>query len=171
MKINLPEKVITLAEPTSGENMWYTGADQDWGDIRIVRDLDAPADAKLWMQNNFVIEQDWDYGFVEVSTDGGTTWTELKVLNENGTEATTPDGYADPNGNMATFGSTEGAAKQYGLTGSVDGWKHQHARPRGVRGHHGERAPAARDRRGLPGARLVCRRLRPPDRWHHRLVG
>ena len=126
VKINLPDKVITLAEPTSGENMWYTGADQDWGDIRIVRDLDVPADAKFWMQNNYVIEEDWDFGFVEVSNDGGTTWTELKVLNEDGTEASTPDGYDDPNGNMATFGSTEGAPKQYGLTGTSDGWKHQY---------------------------------------------
>ena len=104
VKINLPDKVITLAEPHSGENMWYTGADQDWADIRIVRDVDVPADAKFWMWNNYVIEEDWDFGFVEVSTDGGTTWNEQKVFNEDGTEATTPDGYADPNGNMATFG-------------------------------------------------------------------
>ena len=121
VKINLPDKVVTLAEPTSGENMWYTGADQDWGDIRIVRDLEVPVDAKLWMQNNFIIEEDWDFGFVEASTDGGASWTELKVYNEDGTEATTPDGYADPNGNMATFGD-----KKYGLTGTSDGWKHQY---------------------------------------------
>lgn len=126
VKINLPAKVNVMAEPTSGENMWYTGSDQDWGDIRIVRDLDVPVDAKLWMQNNYVIEEDWDFGFVEVSTDGGTTWSELKVLNEDGSEATTPDGYADPNGNMATFGSNEGEAKHYGLTGTSDGWKHQY---------------------------------------------
>ena len=106
--------------------MWYTGADQDWGDIRIVRDLDVPADAKLWMQNNFVIETDWDFGFIEVSTDGGTNWTELKVFNDDGTEATTPENYADPNGNMATFGSAEGAKKLYGLTGTSGGWKHQY---------------------------------------------
>ncbi|KRC61672.1 protease [Agromyces sp. Root81] len=121
VKINLPAKVITLAEPTSGENMWYTGADQSWGDIRIVRDLEVPADAKFWMQNNFVIEGDWDFGFVEVSTDGGTTWTDQKVYNEDGTEATTPDGYSDPNGNLATFGD-----RKYGLTGTSGGWKHQY---------------------------------------------
>lgn len=121
VKINLPDKVITLAEPASGENMWYTGADQDWGDIRISRTVDVPTDAKFWMSNNFVIEEDWDFGFVEVSTDGGTTWTDVKVFNEDGTEATTPDGYPDPNGNLATFGD-----KKYGLTGDSHGWARQY---------------------------------------------
>ena len=63
--------------------------------------VDVPAgatDAKFWMWNNYVIEEDWDFGFVEVSTDGGATWTEQKVFNEAGAEVSTPDGYADPNG-------------------------------------------------------------------------
>lgn len=121
VKINLPAKVITLATPTSGENMWYTGADQDWGDIRIEREVTVPADAKFWMSNNYVIEKDWDFGFVEVSTDGGTTWTDQKVYNENGSEATTPDGYSDPNGNLHTFGD-----RKYGLTGTSGGWVRQY---------------------------------------------
>ena len=50
------------------------------------------------MWNNYVIEEDWDYGFVEVSTDGGNTWTEQKVFDEDGTEVSTSDSYADPNG-------------------------------------------------------------------------
>ncbi|MFB6611325.1 immune inhibitor A domain-containing protein [Agromyces sp. NPDC056379] len=121
VKINLPPKHITLAEPASGEEMWYSGADQDWGDIRISRTVDVPADAKFWMSNNFVIEQDWDFGFVEVSTDNGATWTDVKVYNEDGSEATTPDGYPDPNGNLATFGN-----KKYGLTGTSGGWARQY---------------------------------------------
>ena len=66
--------------------MWYTGADQDWADVQLTRDVDVPAgaDAKFWMWNNYVIEEDWDFGFVEVSTDGGTTWTEQKVYDEAG---------------------------------------------------------------------------------------
>ena len=59
------------------------------------------------MWNNYVIEADWDYGFVEVSTDGGATWTEQKVYAENGTEVSTSDAYADPNGRMADYGEQE----------------------------------------------------------------
>ncbi|RXZ73326.1 immune inhibitor A domain-containing protein [Agromyces albus] len=123
VKVNLPDKVVTLAEPHSGENMWATGADQDWADVRLSRSLGTvPADAKFWMYNDYVIEEEWDYGFVEVSTDGGATWTEVKVYDEAGAEVTTPDGYTDPNGRMVDFGN-----KKYGLTGSTGGWQHQYA--------------------------------------------
>ncbi len=124
VKVNLPDKVVTLAEPHSGEEMWYTGADQDWADLRLGRTIEVPADAKFWMWNNFVIEADWDYGFVEVSTDGGATWTEQKVYAEDGTEVSTPDGYSDPNGRMADFGG--GVDKKYGLTGDSHGWRHDY---------------------------------------------
>ncbi|GAA1800776.1 immune inhibitor A domain-containing protein [Agromyces neolithicus] len=123
VKINLPDKVITLAQPHSGENMWYTGADQDWADLRLGRTVDVPnaQDAKFWMWNNYVIEADWDYGFVEVSADGGATWTEQKVYGEDGAEVSTVDGYADPNGRMADYGN-----KKYGLTGDSHGWAHHY---------------------------------------------
>jgi immune inhibitor A len=121
VKINLPDKTVTLTTPHSGENAWYTGADQDWADITLTRSLEVPADAKFWMWNDYVIELDWDYGFIEVSSDGGDSWTELKVYDEAGAEVTTPDGYADPNGNMSTFGG-----KKYGLTGDSHGWQHHY---------------------------------------------
>ncbi|MFC7762615.1 immune inhibitor A domain-containing protein [Catellatospora bangladeshensis] len=122
IKIDLPAKTIVLAEPHSGANMWYTGADQDWADIKVARTVSVPAagDAKFWTWNNYVIEQDWDFGFIEVSTDGGTTWTDLKVYDEAGNLVSTDDGYADPNGNMATFG------RRYGLTGDSHGWRHDY---------------------------------------------
>ncbi|MEL4319444.1 immune inhibitor A domain-containing protein [Leifsonia sp. YIM 134122] len=121
VKINLPDKVVTLATPHSGEGMWYSGADQSWADVRLSRAVDVPTDAKFWMWNNYVIEEDWDFGFVEVSTDGGTTWVNEKVYNEDGSEASTPDDYPDPNGNLATFGNLK-----YGLTASSGGWAHQY---------------------------------------------
>lgn len=125
VKVNLPDKVVTLATPHSGENMWYSGADQDWADLRLGRTIDVPAtEPKFWMWNDYVIEEDWDYGFVEVSTDGGTTWTEQKVYDEAGTLVSTDDGDADPNGRLADFGG--GTAKKYGLTGSSHGWRHDY---------------------------------------------
>ncbi len=77
VKINLPTKVVTLAEPHSGENMWWGNNDQSWAKNTLTRTVDVPAaaDAKFWMWNNYVIEEDWDFGFVEVSTDGGADWT------------------------------------------------------------------------------------------------
>jgi immune inhibitor A len=119
IKVNLPRKDIVLATPHSGSDMWYTGADQDWADIRLTRSVDVPADAKFWMWNNYVIEEDWDYGFVEVSTDGGSTWAEQKVYDESGALVSTGDGYGDPNHRMADFGG-----KRYGLTGDTHGWRH-----------------------------------------------
>ncbi|MFK4762845.1 immune inhibitor A domain-containing protein [Microbacterium sp. ZW T5_45] len=122
IKINLPDKKIVLAEPHSGGEMWYSGADHSWADVRLTRSIDSvPTDAKFWMWNDYVIEDDWDYGFVEVSTDGGNTWTEQKVYDEAGSLVSTDDGYSDPNGRMKDFGG-----KKYGLTGSTDGWRHDY---------------------------------------------
>jgi immune inhibitor A len=123
IKIDLPRKVVTLAEPHSGSSMWYSGADQDWADVKITRSVDVPAaaDARFWMWNNYVIEEDWDYGFVEVSTDGGTTWAEQKVFDEAGTLVSTDDGDPDPNGRLHDYGD-----KKYGLTGDSHGWRHDY---------------------------------------------
>ncbi|MET8353770.1 MULTISPECIES: immune inhibitor A domain-containing protein [unclassified Micromonospora] len=123
IKVDLPDKVTTLATPHSGTKMWHSNNDQEWADVKLSRSVDVPAaaDAKFWMWNNYIIEQDWDYGFVELSTDGGTTWTEQKVYDEGGTVVTTPDGYPDPNGRMNDFGG-----KKYGLTGSTNGWRHDY---------------------------------------------
>ncbi|EAP97987.1 putative secreted protease [Janibacter sp. HTCC2649] len=123
VKINLPNKVVTRATPHSGTKMWWGSNDQNWAMNSLTRSVTVPAnaDAKFWMWNNYVIEKDWDFGFVEVSTDGGTTWTPQKVYNEAGAEVSTPDAYADPNGNLATFGN-----RKYGLTGTSDGWRHDY---------------------------------------------
>ncbi|WCN81930.1 immune inhibitor A domain-containing protein [Micromonospora sp. LH3U1] len=123
IKVDLPDKVTTLATPHSGTKMWHSNNDQEWADVKLSRSVDVPAaaDSKFWMWNNYIIEADWDYGFVELSTDGGTSWTEQKVYNEAGTVVTTPDGYPDPNGRMNDFGG-----KKYGLTGSTNGWRHDY---------------------------------------------
>ncbi|GGK66859.1 protease [Sphaerisporangium melleum] len=122
VRINLPDKDVTLTTPHSGSKVWWSGNDQDWADVRIARDLSVPADAKFWFWNDYTIEQDWDFGFVEVSTDGGTTWSEQKVYGEDGTLVSTDDGYADPNKRLKDYGN-----KKYGITGETDGWQHYYA--------------------------------------------
>jgi immune inhibitor A len=125
IKINLPNKVIVNAVPHSGASMWFGGNDQDWADVKLTRDIEVPdsADARFTLWDNYVIEEDWDFGFVEVSTDGGTTWTEQKIYTGADVEVSTPDGYADPNGRMHDYGD-----KKYGLTGNSGGWREDYVK-------------------------------------------
>ena len=120
VRVSLPTKVVQLAPPHSGANSWWTNNDQDWADVKLSRTLTVPAgsDAKFRFWSNYVIEADWDYDFVEVSTDGGNTWSQQKIFNANGTLASTDDSYTDPNGRLHDYGDLK-----YGLTGTSNGWK------------------------------------------------
>ncbi|MCF2528151.1 immune inhibitor A domain-containing protein [Yinghuangia soli] len=121
VRVDLPAETVRIGTPHSGTGMWYSGSDQEWADTSIVRELSVPAgakDAALWMWNDYLIEEDWDYGFVEVSADDGRTWTQLPVHDEAGNLVSTPAGYPDPNRNLSEF------RKSHGLTGSSGGWRH-----------------------------------------------
>jgi immune inhibitor A len=123
IRVNLPDKVISLATPHSGGNMWWSNNDQNWADVKTGRTVDVPAgaDVRFWMWNNYVIEFDsggvWDAGFVEVSTDGGTTWSQLEVRDESGNVVTTN---LDGHGRLHDYGDLENA-----LSGDTGGdWRH-----------------------------------------------
>ncbi|HEX6127884.1 MAG TPA: immune inhibitor A domain-containing protein [Candidatus Limnocylindria bacterium] len=125
IRVNLPNKVINLASPHSGDNMWWSNADQNWADVKISRTVDVPAgaDVRFWMYNNYVIEFDsggvWDAGFVEVSTDGGSTWSQLVVKDEAGTVVTTNQ---DGHGRLQDYGGLQNA-----LSGDTGGdWRHDY---------------------------------------------
>ncbi|HEX6150012.1 M6 family metalloprotease domain-containing protein, partial [Nocardioides sp.] len=121
VKVELPDKSATFGEPHSGALAWWTGKDQDDADVRLTRSVDVPAggDVRFWMWNSYTIEELWDYGFVEVSTDDGTTWTQLEVFDETGEIVSTDE---DPNGNLeAYFGGLEN-----GLTGDSGGYRHDY---------------------------------------------
>jgi immune inhibitor A len=120
VKINLPDEHVVVGEPHGGENAWWSNQDQDSADVRLSRELAVPAgsDVRFWAWNDYDIEELWDYGFIEVSTDGGSTWEQLEVHAEDGTVVSTD---ADPNGNLANyFGGLEN-----GLTGDSGGYQHQ----------------------------------------------
>ncbi|MEU0571212.1 immune inhibitor A domain-containing protein [Nonomuraea sp. NPDC005983] len=123
VRVNLASTPLKMIDPHSGANAWWTGLDQEWADVKLTRDVTVPAgtDLRFWMWNNYEIEQDWDFGFVEVSTDDGQTWAQQKVFDEAGNEVSTPDSYPDPNKNLKTFGN-----KKYGLTGATNGWRHDY---------------------------------------------
>ena len=119
VRVNLPDKVVTLGTPHSGGNAWYSGQDQEWADVRLTRSIEVPtgADVRFWAWNDYVLEDHWDYGFIEASTDGGTTWAQLEVHDEAGNVVSTDE---DPNGRLHDYGDLEN-----GLTGDSGGYQHQ----------------------------------------------
>lgn len=75
--------------------------------------LDAVTDtATLSFDTYYEIELDWDYGFVQVSTDNGETWTSLS--NENTSTSLDPNGHPNIKANLP------------GFTGSSGGWTTEH---------------------------------------------
>ncbi|HMQ54825.1 MAG TPA: immune inhibitor A [Anaerolineae bacterium] len=79
-------------EPHSGSFQWYSHRGDD-SNTRLTRafDLSGVDQATLTYQTWFDIEEDWDYGYVEVSTDGGAIWT---ILETPYTSADNPSGNA-----------------------------------------------------------------------------
>jgi hypothetical protein len=68
------------ADPPGGKMMWYSGRG-DTSDFTLTREFDLtgqPA-ATLKFSTWFDIEEDWDYFYVEASTDGGKTWKIIKL--------------------------------------------------------------------------------------------
>ena len=120
IRVNLPNKEVVLAEPHSGANMWWSNNDQNWADVKLARTIDVPAgtDVRFWSWNNYILENLWDYGFVEVSTDGGDSWVQLEVFDEADNLVSTDD---DPNGRLGDYGDLEN-----GLTGDSHGWRHDY---------------------------------------------
>ena len=152
---------LKMVDPHSGTKTPVVQLRPGVGQRQVARDVPVPAgtDLKFWIWNNYEIEADWDFGFVEISTDGGATWTQQKVYNEGGAQVSTDDGYPDPNKNLAAFGG-----KKYGLTGNTDGWRHDYVNLTAVRRQDRQAAADVQHRRGLHPARLARRRLRAHQR-------
>lgn len=94
-------------DPYSGKMMWWSGR-TDSSDSRITREFDLSgvnrATLKFWTW--YSIEDDFDYGYVSVSTDGGNTWKTLP-----GTTTTNRDPNATNLGNGLTCESGVGCGK------------------------------------------------------------
>ena len=162
--MNLPDKSVTLGETHSGANAWWSNNDQDYGDQRLTRTIDVPAgsDVRFWSWDDYTIEELWDYGFIEVSTDGGSSWTQLEVKDEAGNVVSTNE---DPNGRLAGFGDFKN-----GFTGDTERLPARLGQPHAVRGQDDPAAAALLHGRRVPGARLVRRRLLGDERRRHGVV-
>ncbi len=92
-----------------GDLEWYStsaGAEKDLALIAVLPALSGPT--ALSFETYYDIEPLWDYGFVQISTDGGSTWTSL--ANEHTTVDHDPEAYPVIVDNLP------------GLTGESDGW-------------------------------------------------
>jgi len=82
-----------------GELEWYTGDPGGYADISLVTEVDLAGEtaAELTFTTFYGIEEDidggWDFGFVQVSIDGGETW--ISLANEYTTENHNPNAQAD----------------------------------------------------------------------------
>ena len=78
------------ADPHGGQLMWYSGRG-DNSVFSLTREFDlsgvSSATLKFWTWHD--VEEDWDYLYVEVSTDGGKTW---KIIKTPGSTDTNPAG-------------------------------------------------------------------------------
>ena len=96
-------------EDGDGELEWYSTSAGPEKDLGLTAVVTIPSGtATLSFETYYDIEVLWDYGFVQVSTDGGATWDSL--MNEYTTVDHDPDAYPAIIDNLP------------GLTGDSDGW-------------------------------------------------
>ncbi len=106
---------LVAAAPFEGRRFWYA-LRGDEGNPRLTRavDLRGVTRATLRYRIWYDLEEDWDYAYVSVSTDGGRRWTLLRT--PSGTDA-------DPNRNNLGWGYTGtsgGAGGPRWITETVD---------------------------------------------------
>lgn len=105
-----------LMAPVEPYTAWWNSNNGDQIDnlLTVEVDLTAPTeDGKHWLtvDSRWNIEALWDYGFVQVSTDGGETWTSLDDVEDYCTYEKDPSA-------MDTI-----VANLPGITGNSGGWK------------------------------------------------
>jgi hypothetical protein len=101
----------SVADPLgSGEQvLWGNKGDEADNHLILEADLSDVETATLQFDNYIDIEEQWDFGMVQVSTDNGQTWTSLE--NENTRSDVVEEGYPKIKENVP------------GFTGTYDDWK------------------------------------------------
>ncbi|MGW3241473.1 immune inhibitor A domain-containing protein [Streptomyces sp. NPDC001070] len=78
--VTLPKKTVVteLATPAEGTRQWWSGSGDNLSNT-LTRDVDltGKTSASLSLKGWYDIEENYDYLYTEVSTDGGATWTAL----------------------------------------------------------------------------------------------
>ncbi|MRH41208.1 peptidase M6 [Aquibacillus halophilus] len=107
----LPTPWQSVADPLGSDNqvLWGNEGDEADNEIVVEADLSAVDSATLQFDNYIDIEEQWDFGVVQVSNDGGQTWTSL--ANENTRSDIVDEGYPKIQENLP------------GFTGHYEGWQ------------------------------------------------
>lgn len=111
VRVNLPQKKTPVNTPTGNYEYW--GGQKDEMDTNMVTDVDltGKTSATLTFDAWYDIEPQWDFAFVQVSTDNGATW---KSLGNNNTRSdVVPEGYPTILNSMP------------GFSGNSNGWQAQ----------------------------------------------
>ncbi len=98
-------------EDADGDLEWYSSASSPENDLRLTTTLDLTqfgANPQLTFDTKYIIEEAWDFGFVQISTDNGETWVSLE--NTFTTYVIDDGGYPTIKDNLP------------GLSGVSDGW-------------------------------------------------
>jgi hypothetical protein len=102
---NMPVTPLVPAE------MWYSGSGIDEADLMLTQEVDLTSgngEHTLTLNTYWDIAEQWDFGFVQVSTDGGETWTSLDDVGDYCRDDIVPDGYPEIIENMPGLTGTSG---------------------------------------------------------------
>ncbi|MEH7083106.1 immune inhibitor A domain-containing protein [Neobacillus drentensis] len=112
IRVNLPGKKTPVNTPASG-SFEFWGGQKDEMDTNMVTDVDltGKASATLTFDAWYDIEEQWDFGFVQVSTDNGATWKSL--------------GNAHTRSDVVAEGYPSILTSMPGFTGKSNGWEPQ----------------------------------------------
>jgi immune inhibitor A len=79
IKINLPDQVVDIPNLAGTGQAWWSDRG-DLADFYLAHDFDLTGTTAPYFSFNsyWSFEEDYDYGYFEVSDDGGTSWTKLQ---------------------------------------------------------------------------------------------
>ncbi|MHA1232594.1 MAG: hypothetical protein ACTSPQ_18335 [Candidatus Helarchaeota archaeon] len=60
---------------------WWSGSEDELNTLLITNEFTAGSNDILKINTKWDIEKSWDFGFIQISTDGGNTWTSMEDLN------------------------------------------------------------------------------------------
>ncbi|MEH7453952.1 immune inhibitor A domain-containing protein [Gottfriedia acidiceleris] len=112
IQVNLPKKVSPINTPAAGTYEYWGGQADEMDNSLVTNvDLTGKASATLTFDAWYDMEAQWDFAFVQVSTDNGATWKSLG--NTHTRSDVVSDGYPTILNSMP------------GFTGKSNGWEAQ----------------------------------------------